>query len=75
VEGGHIWIRVMSILILASLGAMQLTRNLTDIWLAHWVTKSQENTTQPNISKLYTPFRSDSLLLIALVFLSCRILH
>jgi hypothetical protein len=43
-------IRLMSSVILVSLLAMQATRNLTDVWLAHWVTQAQQNGTQPNIS-------------------------
>ena len=35
--------------ILFSLVAMQVSQNLTDIWLAHWV-NMEENSTQPNIS-------------------------
>ncbi len=42
--------RLMSSVILVSLLAMQATRNLTDVWLAHWVTQAQHNGTQPNIS-------------------------
>jgi hypothetical protein len=43
-------IRLMSSMILVSLLAMQATRNLTDVWLAHWVTQAQQNGTQPNLS-------------------------
>jgi len=41
---------VLSPLILVSLLAMQFTRNLTDVWLAHWVS-SQANSTSPNVSQ------------------------
>jgi len=40
----------LSPLILLSLLAMQVTRNLTDVWLAHWVTQDEGNSTKPNIS-------------------------
>ena len=42
---------LLSPLVLVSLAAMQISRNLTDVWLAHWVTEeTQSNSTQPNIS-------------------------
>jgi hypothetical protein len=50
--GGGNLVRLMSSMILVSLLAMQVTRNLTDVWLAHWVTQAQHNGTQPNISLL-----------------------
>ena len=50
-------IRLMSCLILVSLLAMQATRNLTDVWLAHWVTQAQQNTSQPNTSSHLTLLR------------------
>lgn len=40
---------LLSPLILLSLLAMQVSRNLTDVWLAHWVS-AQSNGTQPNSS-------------------------
>ena len=40
---------LLSPLILLSLLAMQVSRNLTDVWLAHWVS-AQSNDTQPNSS-------------------------
>jgi len=44
--------RLLSPAILFSLLAMQVSRNLTDVWLAHWVSK-EENNTVPNISHHY----------------------
>ena len=47
--------RLLSPAILLSLLAMQASRNLTDVWLAHWVGSTQ-NTSRPNIrlgSNLY----------------------
>ena len=47
------WTAVGSLLspvILLSLLAMQVSRNLTDVWLAHWVSADQSNGTQPNKS-------------------------
>ena len=42
---------LLSPLVLVSLAAMQISRNLTDVWLAHWVTEeTQSNNSQPNIS-------------------------
>ena len=41
---------LLSPLILLSLLAMQVSRNLTDVWLAHWVSAEQSNGTQPNKS-------------------------
>ena len=40
---------LMSPLILLSLVLMQVSRNLTDVWLAHWVS-AEENNTSPNTS-------------------------
>merc|ERR1719282_653079 len=42
--------RLLSPLILLSLIAMQVSRNLTDVWLAHWVTSQTGNGTSPNTS-------------------------
>ena len=42
--------------ILLSLLAMQITRNLTDVWLAHWVSLDESNSTSPNISSFATQF-------------------
>lgn len=41
---------LLSPMILLSLVAMQVTRNLTDVWLAHWVTSETGNGTSPNTS-------------------------
>jgi len=41
---------LLSPLILITLVAMQLTRNLTDVWLAHWIS-AQSNSSSPNISQ------------------------
>ena len=41
---------LLSPMILLSLVAMQLTRNLTDVWLAHWVSNESNNGTSPNTS-------------------------
>jgi len=40
---------LLSPMILISMIAMQFTRNLTDVWLAHWVS-DQANSTSPNTS-------------------------
>lgn len=50
--------KLLSPAILFSLLAMQVSRNLTDIWLAHWVSQD-ENNTVPNIS-LYEEIRYDN---------------
>eukprot|EP00092_Neocalanus_flemingeri_P010518 GFUD01011332.1.p1 GENE.GFUD01011332.1~~GFUD01011332.1.p1 ORF type:complete len:1535 (+),score=298.00 GFUD01011332.1:327-4607(+) len=44
--------KLLSPAILFSLLAMQVSRNLTDVWLAHWVSK-EENHTSPNVSFYY----------------------
>ncbi|KAJ8922563.1 hypothetical protein NQ315_007593 [Exocentrus adspersus] len=43
---------VLSLTILCSITFMQLSRNMTDWWLAHWVTDASSNTTSPNITEL-----------------------
>ena len=40
---------LLSPLILLSLVAMQVSRNLTDVWLAHWVTSETGNGTSPTL--------------------------
>ena len=53
---------LLSPLVLVSLAAMQISRNLTDVWLAHWVTEeTQSNNTQPNIS-FYSHADTDTVL-------------
>ncbi|KAJ8938531.1 hypothetical protein NQ314_011454, partial [Rhamnusium bicolor] len=43
----------LSLFILFSIVNMQISRNITDWWLAHWVTEAGNNSTSPNISHLY----------------------
>ena len=40
---------LLSLMILLSLVAMQVSRNLTDVWLAHWVTSETGNGTSPTL--------------------------
>lgn len=66
------WGPLLALLILLSIILMQISRNLSDVWLAHWIANIDSNSTLTlltNKSELNTPFPTNNVLNQASCFL------
>lgn len=61
--------RVLGFLVLLSVVMMQVSRNLTDAWLAHWVSNADKNNSTPYLETYTTLALSNSVLTLIRSFL------